>query len=264
MCTVSIIPLGRRGYRLACNRDESRRRRTAVAPRQVTVPVRFGGTIRQGRAIHPMDPDSGGTWIAVNDRGLTLVVLNRNDAPACEHCGGAGDFASPLSRGTIIPALLAAGSAKQAARRALALDHEAMAPFRLVVIDRRAVIEVTSDGQVLTRRDLGAPRKPVMFTSSGLGDARVEGPRRTLFARLMRLGPADASAQDAFHRHRWPRRPHLSVRMARTEARTVSLTTVTVTTGEAVMSYHRHGPLGAASRHVLALTGPKRRASCQR
>ena len=67
-------------------------------------------------------------------------------------------------------------------------------------------------------------RTPLLFTSSGLGDHLVEGVRRELFEGFF-AGPAEGwrAAQDGFHRHRWEEgRGHLSVNMARPDARTVS------------------------------------------
>jgi hypothetical protein len=68
-----------------------------------------------------------------------------------------------------------------------------------------------------------------LFTSSGLGDALVEGPRRRLFERLV-LGAEDSwlDGQSRFHRHRWPGQPELSVWMERPDARTVSRSVIDV------------------------------------
>src|SRR5947209_18986874 len=67
MCTVSWLRTPQ-GYQLLCNRDELFARQPAQAPRQSSVNgVRF---------IAPVDGDFGGTWIAVNEFGLSLCVLN--------------------------------------------------------------------------------------------------------------------------------------------------------------------------------------------
>jgi len=53
-----------------------------------------------------------------------------------------------------------------------------------------------------------------MLTSSGLGDAVVDAPRRQLFERLvLRHERPWPLAQDRFHAHRWPSRPDISVHM---------------------------------------------------
>ncbi len=80
------------------------------------------------------------------------------------------------------------------------------------------------------RRHLSVARHgpgPLCFVSSGLGDARVAA-RLDLFEEMV-AGPGPTAAlQDAFHRHEWPERPEISVMMRRTEARTVSVTTLEV------------------------------------
>jgi hypothetical protein len=76
-----------------------------------------------------------------------------------------------------------------------------------------------------------------MRTSSSLGDALVEGPRRTLFRRFFRGTSQAAAAQDAFHDHQWPGREDVSVRMQRAGASTVSRTTVEVSASFATMIY---------------------------
>jgi hypothetical protein len=75
MCTVSWIHQGS-GYQLLCNRDEKRTRRPASAPQLLTRNnVRF---------VAPIDGDSGGTWVAVNEFGLSLVLLNRAPSSAAK------------------------------------------------------------------------------------------------------------------------------------------------------------------------------------
>ena len=71
-------------------------------------------------------------------------------------------------------------------------------------------------------------RRPLAFTSSSLGDAVVEPVRRALFEALV-IGAADpVVGQDAFHHHRWPDCPHVSVDMHRHDAGTQSISTVEV------------------------------------
>ena len=79
-----------------------------------------------------------------------------------------------------------------------------------------------------------------MFTSSGLGDHLVESPRRELFNEM--LQNRSPSMQDAFHRHQWADRPHLSVCMSRPDARTVSHTRIHVTPQRATMLYMPDAP----------------------
>lgn len=240
MCTVTIVPLcdstDRKGtgFRLACNRDESRRRPAALPP----CVRRFADR----RAVMPIDPVSDGTWIAVNDRGLVMTLLNvydrpvrpvnpgsqqnpiRKDSPA----SNLNPRHRPLSRGTIIPRLLHHDDVSRAAQDASALDPESYPPFRLIMADRQQVAELRSDSSAfrLDVKPIGS--SPWMFTSSGLGDEVVEPPRRQLFEEMLQSCGEGATIQDAYHRHQWPDRTSISVCMSRPESRTVSYSVVEV------------------------------------
>ncbi|HKX45758.1 MAG TPA: NRDE family protein, partial [Planctomycetota bacterium] len=72
MCTVTWI---RRvdGFELFCNRDERRTRPAALLPE-----ARRGPSGIEYAA--PIDAEAGGTWVAVNERGLALCLLNHYQA----------------------------------------------------------------------------------------------------------------------------------------------------------------------------------------
>lgn len=235
MCTVSIIPRPRiarptgdfTGFRLVCNRDEQRDRADAQTPRWRE--IRGPG----GRAIWPADGEAGGTWIAADQTGLTLCLLNRNPTPP-----PALPSSGLVSRGRIIPLLLqidsgamrGASTGAQIAAQVGELDLDAFAPFRLIAVDPRAggdgfIHEMDWDRTTLHTRLHGVA--PKCFASSGLGDALVTG-RLDLFESMVIGAGATPEAQDLFHGHSWADRPELSVMMSRREARTVSMTHVDV------------------------------------
>ena len=214
MCTVTIVPL-QDGFRLGCNRDE-RRDRAEARP-----PAVHG--LQHRTAVFPVDPQGLGTWVGVNDAGLAGALLNRTI-----------DSAEPivktsrLSRGLIIPDLLDCTSLTEALDVSAALDPGDFDRFRLVVAQNTSAAIVMSDGVALSV-ELTKLSRPIMLTSSSLGDAFVEGPRRRLFDRLF-AGEARSwlRAQSRFHSHQWPSRRDISVRMERADARTVSQTIVNV------------------------------------
>jgi len=76
-----------------------------------------------------------------------------------------------------------------------------------------------------------------MFTSSSLGDALVEPPRTRLFEQLVLADDDWLRGQIRFHRHRWVRRPEISIDMAREDATTVSRTTIDVTSTTIELEY---------------------------
>lgn len=228
MCTVSVIAAGlpgsgAGGFRVVCNRDESRERSQALLPHWRTLE-----SSSPSRAIWPTDSDAGGTWIAANDLGLVLCLLNFNPTPAVGPTAPSPVARGLVSRGLIIPELIASHSPREAIDRLGKLDLPDYSHFRLVAIhfgDRGpSSIEAQWDRSTLLTTE-HAPGT-ACFTSSGLGDQLV-APRLALFDELVRPAPS-REAQDRFHRHVWPERPHLSVMMSREDARTVSVTTVEV------------------------------------
>lgn len=244
MCTVTILPLPGGGLRLVHNRDEQRGRAAGLPPRMTRVGERS--------VLAPVDPAGGGTWVGVNDAGLVACVLNANppEGPGQAADGAAGPR---RSRGGLVLAALRCAdgaAAAQAVVDAVASDEAggdtrgrfdgvegaraAYPPFTLVVAEpawarvwvvRRAAWQGSVE---MAAESIAAG--PRLWTSSGLGDALVEGPRRGLFARMLEGSPS-AEAQDAFHAHAWADRGALSVRMARADARTVSRTVVMVRPG---------------------------------
>ena len=219
MCTLSIIPLPDSGYRVACNRDESRGRPAAAPPRWRALD---GSTFR---ALWPTDTQAGGTWIGAGAHGLTLALLNLNpqEPPDLSRIPGL------LSRGMIIPSLLAQPDAPSAAHALARLTLSRFAPFRLVAVDTDPrttlprVIEAAWDRNAV--RITEHPPGPACFASSGLGDHLVQC-RVGLFHDLVVSAGGTIHSQDRFHAHRWEDRPELSVLMSRADARTVSVTTV--------------------------------------
>lgn len=231
MCTVTVVPYFRDGnscVRVGCNRDELRDRPAAELPR-----VRcFAAT----RSIYPLDPVSGGTWIAVNEVGLAFVLLNVND-------GSVRQQYCPLrSRGAIIPTLLNCLTLMSALGRLSSMEPSDYSPFRLLLIDRFAIAELHSDGKKTRLLQSRRLVRPLLFTSSGLGDALVEFPRRQLFLGLFERNQDVRAQQERFHRHRWPDRRHLSVCMSRPEARTVSYSVADLTPDGVTFIYQPLGP----------------------
>jgi hypothetical protein len=226
VCTVSVVPTIR-GFRLACNRDEHRLRPLALPPF-----VRPAGA---RRSCWPRDPQSGGTWIGVNDMGLAIVLLNRAPTDVV------GAVVPTISRGVLIPSLLRLSSIENAMQQILRRlsvtgGTGAFAPFALVMVQRHrtAVLEYRAGKASVTA---GRLARPVLVTSSSLGDEIVDRPRRRLFAALMKSSRHALQAQARFHRHYWPDRPHVSVRMSRADAATVSHTIVDVSGTRITLSY---------------------------
>lgn len=215
MCTVSIVPLPG-GFRLMCNRDELRTRPAALAPRQVRV--------GRGEAIMPIDPQGGGSWIAVTSTGLVVTVLNRS-TPNDPQNG------VPLrSRGELITTLAECDRIDTVAEAIRRIDASGYGGFRIVAAAGHDLLVATSNG-----RDVEIVRqvldRPVVFTSSSLGDAAAERMRIPLFEAMVLHNREPLEAQREFHAHRWPSCDVFSVLMSRDDARTVSRSTIEVRDG---------------------------------
>jgi hypothetical protein len=216
MCTVTVVRSGDL-LRVACNRDELRARPEAYAPF-----ITIAGDLK---ALMPQDPQGRGTWIGANASGVVFALLNKQGAAR-----------EPISRGVVIPALLGSESPEDALTALRAMPLEGFAPFRLLVVAPRTLIEcAVEEGHlhVASHRLL----QPLLFTSSSLGDALADGPRRLLFEQMFRTTWDLPAQQDAYHRHRWRDRPAVSVHMSRHDACTASTTTVEVTPTQVRMTY---------------------------
>jgi hypothetical protein len=115
------------------------------------------------------------------------------------------------------------------------MSGELFAPFRIVMIHGRRVRTISSVDLRHSTEALLA--RPIMFTTSSLGDELVDQPRRQLFEGLVRRRNDWLGGQDAFHRHQWRSRTDVSVRMRRDDAATVSRTTIQVDHYAIEMSY---------------------------
>lgn len=209
MCTLSVILLGGVAFRVVHNRDELRTRSEGEAPAWRAI----DGT--GFRAVYPVDPDAGGTWIAARDDGVVYAILNVN--PSAEGAERA------VSRGRVILDLLGA-DADAPLRHA---ESERMRSYRVVRVRPSGVGVVVDEHRSFgadSASASGALTEPRVWVSSGLGDERVE-PRVPLFAEVVGADPTRA-AQDRYHRHVWADRPEISVLMSRADARTTGITTV--------------------------------------
>ncbi|MEY2794788.1 MAG: hypothetical protein RIR10_504 [Planctomycetota bacterium] len=244
MCTLSIITTDasehRRGanaracFQLVFNRDEQRTRANGLPLELLAAGDR--------QAIYPRDPQGGGTWIAVNNVGIAFALLNRN-----EH-GIPDGRSAGLSRGLIIPQLLSSCSLNEIAQISGKIAQSVARGFRLIATDGERVLEVIG-GDQKSEMTLDPLVRPFMRASSGLGDECVRDVRAELFESTVVRAPFEArvEAQAAFHNHAWPDRRHLSIRMDRDEARSVSQTHINVELQKITVQHAPRAGSGAES-----------------
>ena len=152
MCTISFVPK-LRGFYLAMNRDEKFTRSTALPPAIVDLADR--------RAIFPREPE-GGTWIAANDAGVCLALINW-------HRIERQPVRSIASRGQVVKALAAKSSDEEIAAGLAALPLRRLRPFRLIAIipSEQRVTEWRWDLDRLVDSQARVGTAPLVFVGLG-------------------------------------------------------------------------------------------------
>lgn len=238
MCTVSWIHR-QDGYLLLFNRDELRTRKPASAPRIET---------RKGVGfIAPLDGDHGGSWIAVNQFGLTLCLLNRfDDSP--------GEFIrNYTSRGLLLHELIDCTALEMVATRVTDANWSRFRPFTLVALaTAQPALVIDWNGSEAITRSHTDSLMPI--TSSSLREGKVVLERKEQFQEMaLERGTVDDELLIEFHRSHLPERGPASVCMHRPDARTVSMSTVTVTQNVIELVYHPNSPCQPATADRLQL-----------
>lgn len=228
MCTVSWF-FDEDGFELFFNRDELRSRGAAAPP----TTAEEGGT----RYLAPTDADAGGTWLAVNELGTAVGLLNA-------HSAAADAPTEAVSRGLLVRRLAGLERASDLAARLQRLDLERRRPFTVVAVTARGEVAVFDwDGQ---RLDARHPGQPPLLSSSSVDSAGAAAARRELLASL--LDAADPRpARLELHRSHRPERGALSPCMHRGDARTVSFCHVRVSPHAVAMAYAPGPPCRTAT-----------------
>jgi len=212
MCTVTFLPRPT-GYALAMNRDEKRARPPGLPPARKTI----AGCV----VVYPFEP-GGGTWVALNERGATLALINW-------YAVSARVQDDPVSRGVIIPALSTAATPAMVGSGLARLPLERINPFRLVGVFpfSRRVIEWRWDLKQRTRRQ--HRWRAQQWISSGFDEPGAQEVRGGVFRQA--LTQASAGTLDwlrRLHRSHMPEAGPFSTCMHRADAVTVSYTEISV------------------------------------
>ena len=228
MCTVSWLRRPE-GYELFFNRDERRARRRAEPPA-----LRRKGP---SRFIAPLDGNFGGSWIAANQHGLSLFLLN-GYAPT-DPVEPEGGF---TSRGLLLTGLADGRSAEQIERRLRRYELDRFRSFLLAVLEPSGggLLARWSNGSLDVRGDLDACNPLV---SSSFDGEEVRASRREQYRRMVG-GAAEETAEAhlAFHESHAPERGPHSPCMHRPDAETVSFSHVRVDAQSVRFDYTPHSP----------------------
>lgn len=216
MCTLTYR-LSADGYQVFFNRDEQKTRPQAIPP----------ACDQQLKAIYPIDPTGGGTWIAVSQQGSTLALLNYYQAQIIQPNR---EF---ISRGVIIPHLLAGQGDVES--QLLKMDLSCFQAFQLCAFDgeisaKKCAAELAKkyiwDGQTLTISSIFQDEQ-LPITSSAVNFESVDAYRKQRFIEMISDKEATTGDYLAFHQQQ-NEQGSLSVKMSREDAHTVSLSQIVV------------------------------------
>jgi hypothetical protein len=221
MCTVTFVAR-RNGYILGMNRDEQLSRAAGLPPR-----------LRHchGRAILAPSEPGGGTWIGVNDAGVTLALLNW-------YAVSSRVTGQTLSRGEVVRLVLSSGSRPVVDATLDTFPLTRVNPFRLIGVfpAGRSVVEWRWNLQSLERRD--HPWHVNTWISSGFDEAGAQQTRGMAFREALRQTSAgSANWLRRLHSSHGSERGPYSTCMHREDAATVSYTEVSVSRREVTMRY---------------------------
>ena len=151
MCTVTFLAR-QRGYLLGMNRDEQLTRATGLPPRPQIV---------EGRTVVGPSEPGGGTWIALNDAGVTYALINWYSIKSRPIRG------KTASRGAVVNSVRAQITPAAAAERLAKLPLKQMRPFRLIGVfsETREIFEWQWDWERLVSK--AHPWRARQFISSG-------------------------------------------------------------------------------------------------
>jgi len=241
MCTVSWLRHSD-GYVLLCNRDERHTRQPALGPR---INQRAGVSF-----IAPADGDHGGSWIAVNQFGLTLCLLNRyGDEPVNESD-------KYISRGLLLIKLIHCATAANVRSRIESTNLAEFRPFTLAMIslaEHPLVLDWT--GRELRVRFELESHAPLTSSSK---EREIGISRREQFQQLLATVVDQEPSQMTdllwrFHGSHLPERGPMSVCMHRAEAATVSLSAVNVGRKSIEFVYQPGSPCREAPLETVVL-----------
>jgi uncharacterized protein with NRDE domain len=227
MCTVSWLRRAG-GYELFCNRDERHTRSTAAPPSvSETRGVRF---------VAPTDGDHGGSWIGVNEAGLTLCLLNAYEGAQSP----TGD--DYRSRGLLLTNLMDCLSVSHVRARLSGADLGRYRPFTLAALSAREtalLVHWTNDRKTFDEDgDAWVP-----LTSSSYRPAEVTAVRESVFRRMAEEASAvTPELLEEFHRSHDAAGGASSVCMHREDAATVSFSRVRVSAEKIEFAYEPLSP----------------------
>ena len=235
MCTMTWFVTAD-GYELFFNRDERLSRSRAELPSYHE---------EQGVSyLSPTDSDAGGTWIAANQFGVTVCLLNHYQYEQIE------TYKSWVSRGAIVRQFACVASLTQAERLFKNLELTDYRAFRMFIID-------LSGNNRLLVWDGHSPRVEwnvrTPKSSSSVDSQQVKNVRKALFVEMGLPASKDPAQYLAYHASHSPNKSQESVCMHRADAKTVSFSHVAVNSQKVAFRYADGSPCEVTLRPPVDL-----------
>ena len=169
MCTISFFAR-KKGYALAMNRDEKLTRIAGLPPAKKTI---------NGRTVLSPSEPGGGTWIALNEVGVTFALINSYSIAAQLKI----NF---VSRGEVVTAVCASDSPDTVSPILRKLPLKKINPFRLMGIfpATREVIQWQWDLRQLVRENHRWQAQ--QWVSSGFDEPTAQRVRGQIFQKALK------------------------------------------------------------------------------
>ena len=225
MCTVTFLPLSKKGFVLTSSRDVGYQREEAIVPQTY---------VEEGVSLHyPKDGKAGGTWIGTSRNNRLICLLN-------------GGFKNHLqqnsyakSRGLIVKELLVSENLEVACNE---IDLQNIEPFTITAVtwsDEQRLYEFVWDGNKRFLQEM--EWKPSIWSSSTLYTDEMKEMRKEWFLDWLEENKVDPASILAFHRSAGAGDPKVDVFMRREKVGTVSITQVIRKDMNCDMAYFPYG-----------------------
>lgn len=228
MCTMTWF-VNDDGYDLFFNRDERLTRSRALPP---TIQNHANEDSSIGY-ISPTDVDAGGTWIAANEYGITVCLLNHYQFEQIE------TYKNWTSRGEIVRQFSNITELVEAQHMFDSMSLEDYRAFRMFIIEPTGnnLLMVWDGHQARIEQNVTMPK-----SSSSVDAKNVKALRKQLFVDMELDTSKSAEQYIAYHSSHMPSRSKDSVCMHRKDAQTVSLSHVRIASGEISFRYADGSP----------------------
>lgn len=250
MCTMTWF-LTDGGYELFFNRDERITRRRASGPTLQVHNQELGGL----NYVSPTDADAGGTWIASNELGITVCLLNHYQFQQIS------TYKNWISRGEIVREFSSYSNLGQAQQRFKTMNLDDYRAFRMFLIEPsgRNLLLIWDGHLARIEKDVTTPK-----SSSSVDAKHVKSMRKKLFDDLNLIDSTSSQDFINYHTSHLPSKSKESVCMHREDAQTVSLCHVVVNPKEVSYHYADGSPceveLTAAASMPLVVQGSLKKA----